>query len=172
MSPSAAFALRTIPVEPLTPQAFAPFGTVIVPREDGGPFGPGEAQLDLTQGLPRFYAMRLSGRGFIVTRITRHRRVTQVLASAGGRAWRMAVAPPRGLDDGDAEPTVEDIRAFDIPGDVAVMLCKGTWHAGPLFAEGTTQSFFNLELADTNLTDHHTCDLAARYGIALDVVSA
>jgi ureidoglycolate lyase len=46
------------------------------------------------------------------------------------------------------------------------MLHKGTWHAGPLF-EGAAQSFFNLELADTNVVDHHTCDLTASYGFAL-----
>jgi ureidoglycolate lyase len=172
MTTSASFTLRTLAVEPLSSQGFAPFGTVITPREDSAGFGPEDAKLDLTRGSPRFYAMRLSGRGFIVTRITRHRNVTQVLASVGGRSWRMAVAPPRELERADAEPAIEDIRAFDIPGDVAVMLYKGTWHAGPLFAEGTTQSFFNLELTDTNVADHHSCDLAARYGTALDIVTA
>lgn len=172
MSSSGHFSLRTLVAEPLTPQAFAPFGTVVAPTDDGAPFGPGDARLDLSQGSPRFYAMRLTNRGFVVTRITRHSRVTQVLASVGGRAWRMAVAPPLALDDGAAAPALEDIRAFEIPGDVAVMLYKGTWHAGPLFPENTVQSFFNLELADTNAADHHSCDLAARYGVALDVTTA
>ncbi len=171
MQPSV-FSLRTVAVEPLTPQAFAPFGTMIAPTDDGVPFGPGDARLDLSQGTPRFYAMRLAGRGFTVRRITRHRRVTQVLASAGGRPWRLAVAPPRGLDDPDAQPDLDAVRAFEIPGDIAVMLYRGTWHAGPLFPEGARESFFNLELADTNVTDHHSCDLTARYGVALDVVTA
>ena len=42
----------------------------------------------------------------------------------------------------------------------------GGERAGPLF-EGDEQSFFNLELADTNVVDHHTSDLVARYGGAL-----
>ena len=171
MTSSGTFSLRTLAVEPLTPQAFAPFGTVIGPMDETT-FRPADAPLDLSQGLPRFYAMRLSARGFRVTRITRHRKVTQVLASVGGRAWRVAVAPPRGLDDPDAEPALEDIRAFEVPGEVAVMLYKGTWHAGPLFPENTVQSFFNLELADTNVADHDSCDLVRRYGIALEVVTA
>jgi ureidoglycolate lyase len=46
------------------------------------------------------------------------------------------------------------------------MLAWGTWHTGPLF-EGAEASFFNLEQSDTNVTDHWTCDLAKRYGVAL-----
>ena len=155
-----------LPVLELTNEAFASYGTVIAPTEDGLPFGNEDAPLDLSAGTPRFYAMRLPGRGLTVTRITRHRRVTQVLASVGGHAWFLGVAPPLAVDDPAAEPALADIRAFRIPGDVAVMLYKGSWHAGPLF-EGEPQSFFNLELADTNVTDHHTCNLVERYGCAL-----
>jgi hypothetical protein len=81
----------------------------------------------------------------------------------------MAVAPPVDLGNDTAEPKLDDIRAFRVPGDVAVMLYKGTWHAGPLF-EGGTLNFFNLELADTNIVDHQTCKLTERYGVALHLV--
>lgn len=161
-------AVRTLelPVEPLTADAFEPFGTVIAAGVDGVPFGPQDAQLDLSRGTPRFYVMRLPGRGLRIDRITRHRSVTQVLASVGGFDWLLAVAPPLALHDPDAEPHPQDIRAFRIPGNVAVMLHTGTWHAGPLF-EAAEMSFFNLELADTNVVDHHSCDLARRYGVAI-----
>jgi ureidoglycolate hydrolase len=165
-------AYREVLIQPLTPEAFAAFGTVIPPTDDGIPLGAGDARLDLSQGTPRFYAMRIPGRGFTVTRITRHCKVTQVLASAGGKCWVMGVAPPLGIDDPSIEPDIEDVRAFAIPGDVAIMLHKGTWHAGPLFAEGTKESFFNLELSDTNKVDHQTCDLSARHGLALKLVTA
>jgi ureidoglycolate lyase len=155
-----------LPILELTPEAFAPFGSVIAPMKDGIPFGAQDAQLDLAGGTPRLYAMRIPARGLTVTHITRHRRVTQALASVGGHAWFLGVAPPIALDDPKAEPAFDAIRAFRIPGDVAVMLHKGTWHAGPLF-EGGEQSFFNLELADTNVIDHHTVDLVARHGSAL-----
>lgn len=169
-SPSAASGHRTaeLPVLDLTAERFAPYGSVIAPTEDGVPLGARDAPLDLSGGTPRFYAMRIPARGLAVTRITRHRRVTQALASVGGHTWFLAVAPPLGVDDPEAEPALNDIRAFRIPGDVAVMLQKGTWHAGPLF-EGAEQSFFNLELTDTNAVDHHTCDLVARYGCALSL---
>src|SRR3954454_10541277 len=133
-----------IPVLDLSPASFARYGTVIAPEEDGTPFGDADAKLDLSGGTPRFYAMRVPARGLLVKQITRHCSATQTLASAGGHNWFVAVAPPARLDDSSAEPALDAIQAFRIPGDHAVMLFKGTWHAGPLF-EGAEQSFFNLE---------------------------
>jgi ureidoglycolate lyase len=159
-----------LPILELTADKFAPYGSVIAPMEDGLPFGAQDAPLDLSGGTPRLYAMRIPARGLAVTGITRHRRVTQALASVGGHTWFLAVAPPLAVNDPQAEPALDDIRAFRIPGDTAVMLHKGTWHAGPLF-EGEERSFFNLELADTNVVDHHTCDLIARYGCTLHLRS-
>jgi ureidoglycolate hydrolase len=156
--------LRSIAVRELDPDIFAPFGDVIAALEDGAPFGQGTATLDLSRGTPRFYIMGLSGRGQRFSRITRHRQVTQCLASVGGRPWWIAVAPPFGVDDPEAQPALEDIKAFRIPGDVAIKLHRGTWHAGPFF-EGEKMSFFNLELADTNETDHQSCDLAQIHGV-------
>jgi ureidoglycolate hydrolase len=158
-----------LPAQNLTAEAFAPYGTVILPMEDGVPFGPQDAELHLSGGTPRFYAMRLASRGLTFSRINRHRNVTQVLASAGGLAWLIAVAPPPPVDAADAEPEPDAIRAFRIPGDAGIMLRRGTWHAGPLF-EPAEQSFFNLELSYTNVTDHWNCDLAKRYGIAFRIV--
>jgi len=155
--------LIDIAVEPLTEEAFAPYGQVLKPEEDGLPYGPQDAQLDLSRGIPRFYLMHLHGKPMEFDRITRHRQVTQCLASVGGGEWVMAVAPPDALEDPDAEPDLSRLKAFRIPGDRAVKLHVGTWHAGPYFA-GDAMAFFNLELADTNIVDHHTCRLAASFG--------
>ncbi len=163
--------IRDLPVIDLSPEAFAPYGTVIPPTEDGTPFGPQDAALHFGTGIPRFYAMRLPNRGLVISRITRHRQVTQVLASAGGHPWLLAVAPPPIPDVPEAEPALDDIRAFRVPGDAAVMLLRGNWHAGPLF-ETPEASFFNLELSDTNVTDHWNCDLVQRYGVSLKLVTA
>ncbi len=160
--------VHELAVKPVTAEGFAPFGTVIPPTEDGVAFGPEDAVLKLNAGTPRFYTMRIPGRGLMVEEITRHRQVTQVLAAAGGHSWTVAVAPPGDVEDPRAEPAIEDIRAFLVPGDTAVMLAVGTWHAGPLF-DGDERSFFNLELSDTNVTDHQTCRLVERYGTRLDL---
>jgi ureidoglycolate lyase len=162
--------LRDLKPMALTPAAFAPFGSVIPPMEDGTVFGPRDAPLYFGGGTPRFYAMRLPNRGLVISRITRHRNVTQVLASAGGLPWLLAVAPPPAVDTAEAEPALDSIQAFRVPGDTALVLSRGTWHAGPLF-EQQAASFFNLELSDTNVTDHWNCDLAKRYGVAIRLVA-
>ncbi|MFT4267233.1 MAG: ureidoglycolate lyase [Xenophilus sp.] len=161
---------QDLPIRPLSAEAFAPFGAVLAATEDGTPLTAAEALLDLSCGTPRFYVMRLHAKNErTVRRITRHRRVTQVLAAVGGRPWLIAVAPPLDVDAAEARPRLEDIRAFRVPGDVALLLARGTWHAGPLFDEAEA-AFFNLELADTNVTDHHSCHLVERYGTALRLI--
>ena len=76
-------------------------------------------------------------------------------------------APPLKLDDPNAQPALEDIKAFKIPGDKAIKLHRGAWHAGPFF-EDEEISFFNLELANTNEVDHQNCYLDKRYGAILE----
>lgn len=154
---------RRIAPIPATPEAIAPFGTLILPGEDGAPFGPADARLDLGQGTPRLYIMRLPGRPMLIRAITRHRRVTQCLASATGREWFIGLAAP-----GD-DPHPDRISLFRIPGGTALALHAGTWHAGPLF-EGEAADFLNLELADTNEADHDTVRLDTAYGVVLEPV--
>jgi ureidoglycolate hydrolase len=155
---------QVLPLELATPESFAPYGQVILPAEDGLLYGPLDAQLDLSQGVPRFYAMRLTHRGMAFRRITRHRRVTQCLGAMMGYGWMIAVAAP---DDGRDTPNLETLRAFLVPGDRFVKLNAGAWHAGPYF-RGETADFYNLELADTNVVDHQTCDLGELYGLELE----
>jgi len=159
---SDSFEIRDLQTSVPTRESFAPYGQLIEPGEDGTPFGPDDAVLDLSQGTPRFYIMRLHNRGMVVKQITRHARVTQCLAAAGNEPWLIALAPP--LASG--EPGLEDIRGFRILPGTAIKLHAGTWHAGPYFS-ADTMNFFNLELADTNTTDHQNACFADRTGIAL-----
>lgn len=156
---------RDLPATAITTENFAPFGELIAPIEDGVPFGPADAKLDLTQGIPRLYIMRLPRKGLVFKQITRHRGVTQCLSALGGKSWLLAVAPPKNFDDPKAEPALEDIAGFLIPGTVAVKLHRGTWHAGPYF-EDEEINFLNLELADTNEVDHQNSYLLKRFGFA------
>jgi ureidoglycolate lyase len=153
-----------LPIDPISPEAFSPFGTLIEESEDGEPFGKQDAALVLDRGTPRFYVMKLPGRPPEFRHITRHLSVTQCLASVGGKQWFIAVAPGDAPDDKDARPDPACIKAFRIEGNQALMLGRGTWHAGPFF-EGESQSFFNLELADTNQVDHHTTVLDREFGV-------
>lgn len=140
-------------VLPLTEEAFRPFGEIIAPQTYNAP--PADVDLDLSQGRPRFYMMTIKERGVSFDRITQHRKVTQCLASADGSGWYIGVAAGRDGEDGGPEPRIEDVHAFAVPGQVAVKLHRGTWHAGPYF-KAPEMAFFNLELADTNIDDHRT----------------
>jgi len=151
--------MEALSVADLTPDAFAPFGTIGMPLGDGA-HGPGDltgdVPLDLSQGKPRFYIMRLEGRaGLTFEQLARHDHVTQCLGTIDGLPWFIAVAPAE-----IAAPTLADIRAFRIPPKCFVALGRGTWHAGPYFTEGQ-RDFYNLELSDTNTADYTTCRLAA-----------
>lgn len=154
--------------QPATPASIAPYGTLIEAGEDGAPYGPADAALELGQGTPRLYVMRLKRRPLLVRGITRHSRVTQCLAALGGREWFVCLAAP--LDaDAPEEPDPSRIACFRIGGGVALALKRGAWHAGPYF-EAESVDFLNLELTDTNETDHHTVRLDQRFGTVIEII--
>jgi ureidoglycolate hydrolase len=159
--------IRAILATPISAEAFRPFGQVIWPQPDDIPFNLQDAQLQLQNGTPRFYIMQLDQRGRRFQKITCHRACTQCLGSLDGREWFLGVAPPNRSDE-DC-PQLEDIQVFKIPGDCFVKLEVGTWHAGPYFDDETV-SFYNLELSDTNLVDHTTCDLVQTYGVTFEII--
>ena len=145
--------MQRIAVSELSAEGFVPFGLVGLPLADGA-HGAGDVALDLSQGRPRFYLMRLDGRGTVFELLARHDRVTQCLGTIDGLPWLIAVAPA----DVTA-PRIADISAFRVPVDCFVTLARGTWHAGPYFTEAR-RDFYNLELADTNTADYTVCRLA------------
>ncbi|MDX2100631.1 MAG: ureidoglycolate lyase [Leptolyngbyaceae cyanobacterium bins.59] len=156
--------VKRLPAEPITPKGFQPYGQVIWASEDGQAYGPEDAQLNLSNGIPRFYIMRLKQKGRQFHRITRHQRCTQCLGSLEGKSWWLAVAPPSATP----QPPLEAIVAFQIPGNCFVNLEVGTWHAGPYFSQDFVD-FYNLELSDTNITDHDTCNLLEHYGVRFEI---
>ncbi len=153
-------------VQALTPDAFSPFGQVLASTPEGRLFGPEDAQLDINRGIPRFYIMALKGRPMTFRYITRHMRVTQCLASCGAKPWLIAVAPPNDPDDETAKPDPKKIAIFHVPGTLGIKLHRSTWHAGP-FVNGKSADFFNLELSDTNQSDHHPVYLDKEWGIEI-----
>ncbi|BAS59210.1 MULTISPECIES: ureidoglycolate lyase [Leptolyngbya] len=149
----------------ITPESFRPFGQVIQASVDGKTFDREDAQLHLQNGIPRFYIMRLQHRGRTFHKITRHQQCTQCLGALEGREWLIAVAPPSEA----AAPAIADLTAFRIPGNCFIKLDLGTWHAGPYF-DSDVVDFYNLELSDTNLVDHDTCDLKSTYGTEFEII--
>ena len=146
-------------IETLDRDAFSPFGEVVDGSEEENPQQPDPIPLVLDRGEPRFYIMTLQDRPPLVHEITRHRQVTQVLASAEHQPWVLVVAAPSEDESDQGKPDFQAIRAFSIPAGVAIKLRRGCWHAGPYFS-GKEARFYNLELSDTNSHDHHSWTLA------------
>ncbi|KAE8661356.1 hypothetical protein F3Y22_tig00113726pilonHSYRG00369 [Hibiscus syriacus] len=90
------------PIE-ATPESFKEFGQVIGASPDGELFGPNDAQLDLSKGIPRFYIMNLQSQLLRFSMITHHASVTQCLGSIGGHVWYLGVAKPSLVDSKEVE---------------------------------------------------------------------
>jgi len=149
----------------VTPENFRSYGQVIFAAVDGKSFDAEDAQLNLQNGIPRFYIMRLHQTGRKFGKITRHVQCTQCLGSLDGKDWLMAVAP-----HGDSyKPSLEDMAAFRIPGNCFIKLDVGTWHAGPYF-DADFVDFYNLELSNTNVVDHFSFDLVKNHNLEFEIV--
>ncbi|KAF3321905.1 hypothetical protein FCM35_KLT14121 [Carex littledalei] len=167
-----------------TPESFAPFGQVISSSPDGDEFGPHDAQLDLSRGIPRFYIMRLEDRKLKFSTITHHASVTQCLGSIGGEDWYLGVSEASILEDRTenstpeggktvkksacghyySPPNPDGVCVFRVSGSKFLKLNKGTWHAGPLF-KTKAMDFYNLELNNTNVVDHTTHNFRKEDGV-------
>jgi ureidoglycolate hydrolase len=163
---STAKTVQQLQAEWVTPENFRPYGQVIFASKDGKSYDAEDAQLNLQNGTPRFYIMRLHLRGRKFHTITRHVQCTQCLGSLEGKDWLIAVAPPNNKAD---EPALEDIAAFRIPGNCFIKLEVGTWHAGPYF-EHDFVDFYNLELSDTNIVDHFTHDFLKSHQLQFEMI--
>lgn len=150
----------------VTPESFRPYGQAIFASEDGKTYDSEDAQLNLQNGTPRFYIMRLNLSGRKFHKITRHVQCTQCLGSLEGKDWLIAVAPPNNEAE---QPALEDLAAFRIPGNCFIKLGMGTWHAGPYF-EHEVVDFYNLELSDTNVVDHFTHDFLKSHQLEFEII--
>jgi ureidoglycolate hydrolase len=157
--------IQQLPAEWITPERFRPYGQVIFASQDGKSYDADDAQLNIQNGTPRFYIMRLHHKGRKFHKITRHIQCTQCLGSLEGKDWLIAVAPPNSEVD---EPALEDIVAFHIPGNCFIKLEMGTWHAGPYFNHAFVD-FYNLELNNTNVIDHFTHDFLKSHQLQFEI---
>ena len=140
-----------------TPENIRPYGQLIAESLDGDVYGEStDAVLDLSNGIPRFYMMKLEGgRPLLVSQITCHKKVTQCLGVLGkDEDFYLVMHPPCDT------PTVGGLQAFRIPPRHFIKLNVGTWHVGPMWTgPDLDRTFYNLELADTNIVDHVTLQL-------------
>lgn len=116
---------RSLRLEPLTPEAFAPFGDVVEPPAVGD-----RASLDGSLGGAEGTTPRLSFNNapswdlpLTAAEMERHNRSSQCFMPMDVVRWVVIVAPDRG-----GRPDEEALRAFVVRGDQAVNYHVGTWH--------------------------------------------
>ena len=134
-----------IVVEPLTPEAFAPFGKVISADPETAveintgyttrfhalaeaEVGEGQAILSIFEGRPR---------DLTVAMLESHPLGSQAFMPLGGQAWLVVVAET---------PDLSACRAFLCQGDQGVQYDTNVWHH-PLLVLGGTQSFLIVDRA-------------------------
>ena len=149
-----------LPVEPLTPEAFAAFGTVIEkPALTPDATGPGWqwwAQTALLAGDERPYAvgyLDLQPAELTFDWAERHMRSAEALIPVGGDCL-FYVAPPDYLDEPGRLPELKRFRAFRIRQGQAVLMQPGVWHGAP-FAAGKPVSVIVLLLQRSGTLDNH-----------------
>ena len=153
----------TIIAEPLTPEAFAPFGTVLTRRDQerlpinlyGGKvdvYRP--AALDADQPL-EWLLTRNHVRDFQVTYLERHHGVAQAFVALEQPFISCVAAPDCDLVDG--VPAFDQVHAFIVPAGQACQIHKGTWHEPP---------FALVDQSYTLITSHQA--LTAGLGLALN----
>lgn len=159
---------RTLVAEPLTHEAFAPFGDVIEASDavrhfpiNGGnteryhdlaqidPGPDGRAIVSIFRGQPRTLP-------FPVEIMERHPLASQAFVPMSGRAYLVVVAPA-----GDA-PGAEDLRVFLARGDQGINYARGVWHH-PLLALDEACDFLVVDRAGPG----HNCDETTLDGIVL-----
>jgi ureidoglycolate lyase len=131
----------TLAAEPLTAEAFAPFGVTL------GPEAKEPRAIDLYEGtietftttfdadLPgEWLITRQQVRSLEVRFVERHHKLTQAFFSFGGKPMLVVVAPAD-APEVDGLPALDTWRAFVVPGDTAVQIHRGVWHEVPFALE-------------------------------------
>ena len=106
-------------VQPMTREAFAPFGVLIDSR--------GSVEIDLGEGSPSLTGATSEWRPFSFDFMARHKRTMQVFSPLVSSQSVIAVAPPNAA----AAPDVDRVVAFLVDGRLPYAYHKGTWHTPP-----------------------------------------
>ena len=133
--------VRQLTAEIATPESFAPFGKVL--GESGRkrlPINTYGDKLDLyresfeSDQPIEWFIVHAHARRREVLFLERHLQLTQTFIPLGGKPFYTIVARA-GAREENGFPALEEIKAFLVPGDVAIQVDRGTWHENPMPAE-------------------------------------
>ncbi|MCW6511255.1 ureidoglycolate lyase [Lichenifustis flavocetrariae] len=151
-------------LEPITAEAFAPFGTLMPPQPGG------TGRLDLIDELvntresakPRLSIAAVTSKALplVAVEMERHVHSSQAFVPLDGAEYLIMVAPhgPDGL------PDMAGLRAFRVPGDTGINYRVDTWHH-PLTALGEAGRFAVLTFVDGTAGDEQFVPLPEHVSI-------
>ncbi|HUQ31723.1 MAG TPA: ureidoglycolate lyase [Pyrinomonadaceae bacterium] len=143
-------------VQPMTREAFAPFGVLIDSR--------GSVEIDLGKGSPGLTGATSEWRPMKFDFMARHKETMQVFSPLVSSQWVIAVAPP-----GDAAaPEVEKAVAFLVDGRLPYAYHKGTWHTPP-FPVKEWASYLVVDRAGTLDDDWELVDLKVTHQTVFEI---
>src|ERR1700679_2448056 len=150
--------MKRLKIEPISAEAFAPFGQLLPPA----PPGVGrqelidELQNDRASARPRLSIATTEPKVLPLTalQMERHVHSSQAFTPLDCAGYLVVVAPH---GDGGM-PDVEKIRAFRVPGDTGINYKADTWHH-PLSPLARTGRFAILTFVDGTATDEQFVDL-------------
>jgi ureidoglycolate lyase len=120
--------MRRLSIEPISAEAFAPFGQLLPPPMAGGPRREllGELQNQRGAAVPRLSLATVAPKSLPLTAVEmeRHRHSSQAFVPVDCAAYLVIVAP-HGPDD---RPDAAGLRAFRVPGDTGINYNVDTWH--------------------------------------------
>jgi ureidoglycolate lyase len=147
-----------VTAEPLVPETFERFGTIIstdtlegrvATHIYGGAIegfkGP---EIEANEGPIQILLSRTRMREFRVDYFERHHALSQTYVPLNGHTFIWVLAPPDAREE-DGIPAFDEIHAFILPGDAAVKMHIGTWHESP-FALRPGGVFFVISDVDIN----------------------
>jgi ureidoglycolate lyase len=130
--------IRTIKAQPLSREAFEPFGLVVAAEGERKPIDIYGKVINVFSGglidsdVPvEFLISRSSVREFRVRFLERHLKLAQSFFPLLGGDFISVVARPDAELDESGIPRLEGIKAFMVPGDRGITLHRGTWHEPP-----------------------------------------
>jgi ureidoglycolate lyase len=106
-----------IKAEPLTAEAYRPFGQVI---------GIDRVRMKIVNDRFCMDTISMKRQSFRIAHLNRHIKSTQALIPLGGKACLVVVAPP--TIDLDSPEDLKQVRAFINDGSCGVNIDLGTWH--------------------------------------------
>jgi ureidoglycolate lyase len=181
--------IKTLTLEPATPEAIAPFGALVGAKHGGDPlptaFYDGKVKLYRPEGFiseddTEITVALIDRRPLRVRWMERHFKHTQVFLPLGAKPFIAVLAPPTQTE----LPDLDDARAFLFKGDVGLSMHLGTWHEFPFAVVDETQVVVVLRREATNglmldtvidgeghSPDLEKKDINRRLGVTLEVAA-